>query len=133
MAHGVAVNAYAVWHVGGLVDQRLLRQALGHRRQRAGIDIFGRDPVRFVIFGQRPVLENIAHRHEDRLALGGKFRRIGQLARQFLRRNGQHGHGQQKSCPAKGINRFFQQNLPSQRDSVVPRASHSRWLWGSRA
>ena len=38
VAHHVAVDAGAVGHVGGLVDQRLLRQPLGDRRQLAGVD-----------------------------------------------------------------------------------------------
>ena len=65
VAHHVAIDADAVGHVGGLVDQRLLGQALGDRRQLAGVDELRRDPVGLVVFGQRLVFEDVGDRRRS--------------------------------------------------------------------
>src|SRR5690606_38157083 len=83
-----------------------------HGRQSARFDIFRGNPVRLMIFGQRLVFLDVGDANENGLALRREFRRIRKLARQLLRRQRQHRYGQQKSCPAKGIDMLSQWNLP---------------------
>ena len=104
MAHHIAINAQPVGHVGGLVDQRLLGQALGDGRQRAGVDILARDPFRLVVLGQRLVLEHVGDADEVGRALRVKARRIRwRGGRDGLGLCRQNRDGQQQSCPAQSI------------------------------
>jgi hypothetical protein len=77
VTHDVAIDADAVDHVGGLVDQRFLRQALGDGRQRAGIDILGLDPLGLMVLGQRLVLEDVGDADKGRRSLRVEGRRVG--------------------------------------------------------
>jgi len=95
VAHHVAIDADAVGHVGGLVDQRLFRQPFGHRRQPAGLDERFRHPGRLVILGQGPELEHVLDADEVRRALGIEFRRVGRCCRLQHLGLGRHGRDAQ--------------------------------------
>ncbi|MCY1226239.1 hypothetical protein D9M72_384660 [compost metagenome] len=77
VAQRIAIDADAIGHVAGLEDHRLLRQALGNRRQLAGLDVFFGDPGRLLVLRQRLELGNRVARHIGDLALGREWRLLG--------------------------------------------------------